>query len=134
MIKHLKCEHRATWVRALMCLFIDMTYARIGNSDSAKENGTFGVTTWMTKKHVRIEGNKIIITYTGKHCMPQQHTFRTSHLLNKKRSNRQQLMARRLKELIDENNKYLFTNEQGKPFTPQQVNEYFRAEIKDPLE
>ena len=66
--KHVNSNHRDTAVRALMCMFIDHTCARIGNMTSAKaKKQTFGVTTLLTKKHAKVLKGKIKISYTGKH-------------------------------------------------------------------
>lgn len=131
---HVNSVHRDTAVRALMCMFIDHTCARIGNMVSAKaKKQTFGVTTLLTKKHAKIKGDKIVISYTGKHEQPQEHTFRLFRKPADKRANpTEAIIAEKLKALIAEQNEYLFTNEDGKPYTPQQVNEYFRADEPDP--
>lgn len=135
MLEHIHSDDRDTWVRALMCLFMDSKCARIGNATSAKakaEKKTFGVTTLLTKKHVRVKGDQIIISYHGKHAQKQRHVFtiyRTD--IDKRKHLRASVMADRLLELIGEGRKYLFTRSDGKPFTPQQVNEYFTAAPAD---
>lgn len=50
---------------ALAVALIDLTYERVGNEGSAKDNGHFGVTTW-EKDHIKISGGNATITYTGK--------------------------------------------------------------------
>jgi DNA topoisomerase IB len=131
MLKDIKSKDRDTWVRATMCLFIDARYARIGNVDSARANNTFGLTTLQTKKHVRIKDNKIIIRYYGKHSQLQKHTFRLyKNASGKKAHPVSAAVAEKLLILIKEGKKHLFTRSDGKPFTPQQVNEYFRASKK----
>jgi DNA topoisomerase-1 len=132
MLKDIKSRDRDTWVRATMCLFIDARYARIGNVDSARANNTFGLTTLQTKKHVRIKDNKIIIRYYGKHSQLQKHTFRLyKNASGKKVHPVSAAVAEKLLILIKEDKIHLFTRSDGKPFTPQQVNEYFRATKPD---
>jgi DNA topoisomerase I len=132
--KHVNSKHRDTAVRALMCMFIDHTCARIGNMTSAKaKKQTFGVTTLLTKKHAKILKDKIKISYTGKHEQPQLHTFRLfKNEADKKANPTEAIIAEKLKALVEEQNEYLFTNADGKPFAPQQVNEYFRADEPQP--
>jgi len=127
---HVNSSYRDTAMRALMCMFIDHTCARIGNMTSAKaKKQTFGVTTLLTRKHAKIEKGKVVISYTGKHEQPQLHTFRLfKKLIDKKAHRTESIIAEKLKALIKEQNEYLFTNEDGKPYTPQQVNEYFRTD------
>ena len=134
MLRHVGSKHRDTAVRALMCMFIDHTCARIGNMTSAKAvKQTFGVTTLQTKKHARIEEGKIVISYTGKHEQQQEHVFRIFKTDAEKKANRvEAIIAEKLQSLIEEGDEFLFTNSEGKPFTPQQVNEYFRADEPNP--
>jgi DNA topoisomerase IB len=133
MLAHLSSKHRDTWVRALMCLFIDSKCARIGNNTSANgKNKTYGVTTLLTKEHVRVKNNKIIISYTGKHNQPQKHVFEIYRTKEEKLKHpRSSLIADRLLELISEDNGHLFTRENGKAFTAKMVNEYFTANRPD---
>jgi len=132
MLKHLMSKDRDTWVRTLMCLFIDSHCARIGNSDSEKEKKkTYGITTLLTKKHVRIKGDKIIISYNGKHCQKQKHELSIYRSKKEKLANPQDsLISDKLIELIAEKNEYLFTRSDGNPFTPKQVNDYFTGPIE----
>ena len=131
---HINSPHRQTAVCALMCMFMDHTCARIGNMASAKaKKKTFGVTTLLTKKHAKIKNGKVIITYTGKHEQPQKHTFRLFKTRAEKNAHpTEAIIAEKLKGLIEEQNEYLFTNSDVKPFTPQQVNEYFRTDEPAP--
>lgn len=50
---------------ALAVALIDHTYERVGNPQSAEENGHYGVTVWEAR-HVKFKGNKAEISYTGK--------------------------------------------------------------------
>ncbi|KKL27797.1 hypothetical protein LCGC14_2381560, partial [marine sediment metagenome] len=134
MLKHLDSSDRDTWARALMCLFIDHTCARIGNTASTKNaKKTYGVTTLLTKKHAKVHDDRVVISYRGKHDQPQKHTllrYRTKDTV--KENPVEYAIAAKLAILIEENNEQIFTHENGKPFTPQSVNEYFRATKADP--
>ncbi|HPD46859.1 MAG TPA: hypothetical protein P5279_10180 [Anaerohalosphaeraceae bacterium] len=134
LLKHVQSTHRDTWVRALMCLIIDRRCARIGNTESAKgEKKTYGITTLMTRKHVRVADGRITLRYAGKHERPQEHHFDIpADNTRSKRNSVDAIIARRLLQLIAEKNVYLFTRDNGKPFTPQSVNEYFTADRPDP--
>ena len=134
LMKHIESADRDTWVRALMCLIIDRRCARIGNTESARaEKKTYGITTLMTKKHVRVAEGRITLRYAGKHERPQQHTFQIcSDPAERARNRVDSIIADRLIQLIQENNVHLFTRANGKPFTPQSVNEYFTADRPDP--
>jgi DNA topoisomerase IB len=50
---------------ALAVALIDHTYERVGNPQSAEENGHYGVTVWEAR-HVKFKGDKAEISYTGK--------------------------------------------------------------------
>jgi len=133
LTKHIHSKHRDTRVRALICLFIDATCARVGNPESAKgKNKTYGATTLLTKKHVRINDGEIIISYRGKHDQLQKHkvTLGIPDVGNIAYPY-DSLIAEKLMILINEENEHLFTRADGKPYTPQQVNEYFKTEKAD---
>lgn len=128
LLKHVQSPDRDTWVRALMCMIIDTKCARIGNSESAKgKKRTYGITTLLTAKHVQVKDGQIIIKYKGKHAQPQRHIFRINETQQRKK-----IIAERLMQLISEQNEFLFTRANGKPFTPQSVNEYFTADKPNP--
>jgi 2'-5' RNA ligase/uncharacterized FlaG/YvyC family protein len=55
---------------ALAVTLMDQTYERVGNEGSASE-GHFGVTGWL-KKHLKFEGDKAVISYTGKSGVKQR--------------------------------------------------------------
>jgi DNA topoisomerase-1 len=133
LTKHIHSKHRDTWVRALICLFIDATCARVGNPESAKgKKRTYGVTTLLTKKHVRLNDGEIIISYRGKHDKPQKHKFtRGIQDVGNIAYPYDSLISEKLMALINEGNEHLFTRADGKPYAPQQVNEYFTTEKAD---
>ncbi len=49
------------------------TGERIGNEASSK-NGHFGIT-WFRKKHIKFDGNKIILKYVGKSGVEHDRSF-----------------------------------------------------------
>ena len=53
-------------VLAAIVRLMDMTLFRIGNTEYAKENKSFGLTT-LRDRHVAIEGSRIHISFRGKH-------------------------------------------------------------------
>lgn len=134
LLKHVNSEDRDTWVRALMCLIIDRRCARIGNIESTKgEKKTYGITTLMTKKHVQVVPGQIILKYAGKHERPQTHTFTIyTKPVDSRKNHIDAVIADRLLQLVAEKNPYLFTRANGKPLTPQSVNEYFTTDRPDP--
>ncbi len=127
MMDHVHCDHRSTWVRALMCIFMDETCARIGNSQSAQgEHRAFGVTTFRTREHVKIQPDRILITYPGKHQQIQEHVIRKSSSTCCGDAVGE-ILYDKLMKLIQEKREYIFTQENGKPYGPEQVNEYFTS-------
>jgi hypothetical protein len=132
MAKHVSSADRDTWVRALVCLIIDAKYARIGNMVSANaKKKTYGMTTLLTKEHITVKGDEIIMHYSGKHSQEQKHVFTVYRTKDEREENPvETLIADRLLELIAEKNEYLFTRSDGKPFTAGQVNEYFTGDSK----
>ena len=134
LLKHVASADRDTKIRALMCLIIDTRCARIGNSESARgEKKTYGITTLLTKKHVQIKNGYVTLKYAGKHERPQKHKYRIyTDPTEKDKHKIEAVIADGLVELAGENNHYLFTRANGKPFTPQSVNEYFTADKPDP--
>ncbi|MCD6394499.1 MAG: hypothetical protein J7M40_13450 [Planctomycetes bacterium] len=80
LLKHARSADRDTRIRALMCLIIDTRCARIGNIESARgEKKTYGITTLLTKKHVRVKDGYVTLKYAGKHERPQKHKYRDIH-------------------------------------------------------
>lgn len=69
--KDLKSKDEKTKVTALIISLIDNTYERVGNRESEKKRGHFGVTGWQ-KQHLRVEGDKAVFRYTGKSGVPQE--------------------------------------------------------------
>ncbi len=134
LLKHVRSDDRDTRIRALMCLIIDTRCARIGNIESARgDKKTYGITTLLTKKHVHVRDGYIRLRYAGKHERPQNHKYRIyTDGVQIEKHKAEAAIAQGLVGLIAENNHYLFTRANGKPFTPQSVNEYFTADKPDP--
>jgi DNA topoisomerase I len=62
-----------TRLTALVIRIMMLTSERVGNSISAK-NGHFGITGF-ERKHITLEGNKIILTYKGKSGVDHEKSF-----------------------------------------------------------
>ncbi len=69
----LKSEDEKVYLTALVVAIMQLTSERIGNAASAK-NGHYGIT-GLRKKHVKIEGNKVTLTYKGKSGVKQEKSF-----------------------------------------------------------
>jgi len=56
---------------ALVCLLLDYTGARVGNSQYSKENNTYGLTT-LRRKHIQAQcDDSVELAYVGKHGKPR---------------------------------------------------------------
>ncbi len=53
-------------VSALAMRLIDVGWFRVGSERYARESKTYGITT-LTKRHVRVRGNRIAVNFRGKH-------------------------------------------------------------------
>ena len=71
--KDLSSDNEKTKLTALAIALMDKTAERVGNEGSA-ENGHFGVTGFQ-RKHVKIEGDKVKISYVGKSGVQQEKSF-----------------------------------------------------------
>ena len=69
----LKSDDPKTKLTALAVCLMDQTCERVGNDNSVKERGHFGVTT-LQAKHVKIRGSKATLTYKGKSGVDQKKT------------------------------------------------------------
>jgi DNA topoisomerase-1 len=112
-----------TRLTALVVRVMMMTSERVGNSESAS-NGHFGVTGFK-RKHVDVEGNKVILTYTGKSGVEHEKSFSDA------------ASAMMIKDLIKRAkspNAALFTTPDGFEIKADKVNRYLRrfdAKSKD---
>lgn len=66
-----------TRLTALAISLMDETCERVGNDESAEERGHFGVTT-LQAKHVKINGGKATLSYTGKSGVKHSKTVENS--------------------------------------------------------
>jgi DNA topoisomerase I len=66
-------------VIATVISLMERTYIRIGNSDYEKQNGSYGLTT-LKDKHVRIEGDKMRFSFTGKKGIDHDISLRSRRL------------------------------------------------------
>jgi DNA topoisomerase-1 len=58
-------------VNAAIVMLIDKAYFRVGSEKYAKENETYGASS-LLKEHVKIDGNTVTFTFTGKRNVDQQ--------------------------------------------------------------
>ena len=114
LTRDLKSETEKTKIIALIVLVMIKTAERLGNEESAEEDGHYGVT-YFRKKHCRIEGNKVSFNYIGKSAVSQSKEFTDESI------------ATALKEVIAASPKwdfYIFSTSTGRKITPAMVNHY----------
>jgi DNA topoisomerase-1 len=112
-----------TRLTALVVRIMMLTSERVGNSESAS-NGHFGVTGFK-RKHVDVEGNKVILTYTGKSGVEHEKTFSDATAA---------MMIRDLIKRAKSPNAPLFVTTDGFEIKADKVNRYLRrfdAKSKD---
>ncbi|GAB4091148.1 DNA topoisomerase IB [Flaviaesturariibacter terrae] len=66
-------------VMATVISLMERTYIRIGNSDYEKQNGSYGLTT-LKDKHVRIDGDELRFSFTGKKGIDHDISLRNRRL------------------------------------------------------
>ncbi|RYY63319.1 MAG: DNA topoisomerase IB [Chitinophagaceae bacterium] len=66
-------------VIATVISLMERTYIRIGNSDYEKQNGSYGLTT-LKDKHVKIEGDQLRFSFTGKKGIDHDISLRNRRL------------------------------------------------------
>lgn len=74
----IKDENEKVFLKALVVSLMLSTGERIGNEASAS-NGHFGIT-WFIKKHIKFDGNKIILKYVGKSGVDHERSFSDAKL------------------------------------------------------
>jgi len=62
-------------VLALLARLLDRAHLRVGSADYARRYRSYGLTT-LKKRHVRVEGSKVVFHYRGKHGVEQEQTVR----------------------------------------------------------
>jgi DNA topoisomerase-1 len=96
---------------ALVIAVMIKTSERVGNEDSA-DKGHYGVTCFR-KKHVKIEGNKVILKYIGKSGVKHENSFTDETIANA------------LKKAIQNSpNRYVFCTSNGFRIKASRVNEF----------
>jgi DNA topoisomerase IB len=108
-------------VYATAIALVDQAAMRIGNKKSEK-NDVYGLHN-LNVKHLKLDGNNIELTYTGKDEQPQHHSFKVSDVI---RSNIAELIAG--KNADDP----IFTwkkKDQSLRITPRLVNRYLKQEL-----
>ncbi|HLT75712.1 MAG TPA: hypothetical protein VKZ68_11515 [Ohtaekwangia sp.] len=107
-----------TRVIATIVSLMERTYIRIGNEDYNKLYGSHGITT-LLDNHVRIEGNKLRFSFTGKKGKSQTVTLKNARL------------ARIVRQCRDIPGKVLFQyfDDEGErqPVDSGMVNDYIKA-------
>lgn len=76
----LKSEDEKIRTLALVIYVIDETKARVGNRESERERGHYGVT-GLLKKHLRFEGDNAVFRYTGKSGVEQKKVITDKKLI-----------------------------------------------------
>lgn len=116
--RKLSCD---TVVAAVVRL-IDETHMRVGNEEYAKENKSFGATT-LRNRHAKVAGEKVKLTYAGKHGIKRTVTVTDRRLAR---------IARRTQDLPGQQ-LFSFVDEEGnvRPVTSSDVNEYLKEAMGD---
>lgn len=104
-------------VLAAVVRLLDTEYLRIGNEQYAKENKSYGATT-LRSRHVKRQGNKLMMRFTGKHGIVHEVPITDSHL------------KRIVSKCDDLPGQHLFqyVTQEGEacPITSADVNDYIR--------
>ena len=104
-------------VLAAVVRLLDTEYLRVGNEQYAKENKSFGATT-LRSRHLKRQGNKLVMRFTGKHGIVREVPITDSRL------------KRIVSKCGDLPGQHLFqyVNEAGDacPITSADVNDYIR--------
>jgi len=67
-------------VLAALVQLLDTTYLRVGNAEYARSNGSYGLTT-LRRRHARLRGGVLSLSFTGKSGVPQQASVDDPRLL-----------------------------------------------------
>jgi DNA topoisomerase I len=113
---------RCDAVIAAVVRLIDATYMRIGNEAYARDNKSFGATT-LRNRHLKIEGGRLKLSYTGKHGIKRTVTINDRSLAR---------IARRTQDLPGQNLfEFLDDNDCPRAVTSTDVNAYIRDAMGD---
>jgi DNA topoisomerase-1 len=104
-------------VLAAVVKLIDTTHIRVGNEEYAKDNKSFGATT-LRKRHAKVEGGKLKLSYKGKHGIKRTVTVSDRNLAR---------IAKRTQHLPGQH-LFEFINRDGevRPVTSSDVNCYIK--------
>jgi DNA topoisomerase-1 len=113
---------RRDTVLAAVVRLIDTTHMRVGSEEYAQANKSFGATT-LRNRHAKVKGNKLVISYAGKHGVKRSITIHDRRLIR---------IARRTQELPGQH-LFEFVNEDGGvcPVTSTDVNAYIKEAMGD---
>ena len=117
----LKSEDEKEFLTALVVKVMDKTAERVGNCDS-EDDGHFGVT-GLQKRHIKIGGNEVSLSYVGKSNVAHKKLFSDKRI------------AKALKKAIKNSpSEFIFTTTDGKRIKCDRVNRYlspFKVTAKD---
>ena len=109
-------------VIAALVQLLERTWIRVGNSEYARANGSFGLTT-LRDRHARVRGKEICFMFVGKSGIKQSVTLEDS------------VLARVVKKCQDLPGQELFqyVDDHGhrRPITSADVNAYIRSAVGD---
>ncbi|HLL60875.1 MAG TPA: hypothetical protein VK338_04115 [Candidatus Nitrosocosmicus sp.] len=109
---------------ALVIQLIDLTHIRVGNEEYAKENNSFGLTTFQNR-HVEIEGDRVRFKFLGKSKVRHTYTIRNRQLAKIIR-NCQEIEGQDLFQYYDENGDL-------QRITSSDINEYLQSITNLPI-
>ena len=119
--KDLSSNNEKVFLTALVISVMDNTGERVGNNESAS-NGHFGIT-GLQKKHIKINGNTITLTYVGKSNVSHETRFTNEKI------------AKALKDAINKSkSKLVFETSDGFQIKNDRINRYlskFNVTAKD---
>lgn len=124
--KDLSSKDERTKCQALVVAVIDEVYERVGNKESEKERGHYGVTGWK-KEHITSKGREIHVQYVGKSGVKQNKVIKD------------EVIVKELKKMLEGKDKdqFIFDYEcEGSRtrVSPTLINEYlepFKITAKD---
>jgi len=111
--RDLKSDDERTQLTALVVAIMDKTAERVGNDASAEEDHV-GIT-GLKKKHIRVEGSKVMLNYTGKSSVEHEKEFTN------------EAMAKILSGLLkraDKSDSFVMVTEDGFKIKADRINRY----------
>jgi DNA topoisomerase-1 len=101
---------------ALVFKILFLTHSRIGNDMYATENKTYGLTT-LLKKHVKIKGDIVQLSFVGKKNVQQNLNFKNNKVL------------KIIRELLQLPGERLFKTLDGEPIKSLEMNDYLKENL-----